>query len=78
MAEGDKKQPERPTPEQIHEIANGFRTQLLLSQALHYAIQILEAVEPEELRDESAIEDMKFLYAHAFPLFRLIQEEVQD
>ena len=62
-----------PTPEQIQAMVNGIRGQYLLSQALHYSIEALEGVE-EEFRESSNIEDMKYLYMYAFPLFKIARD----
>ncbi len=62
-----------PTPEQIQGMVNGIRGQYLLSQSLHYAIEALEGVE-EEFREVSNIEDMKYLYRYAFPLFKIARD----
>ena len=74
MTEEETQQPSPPTPEQIQETVNGIRGQYLLSQALHYAIEALEAVEPEELQEKSNIEDMKYIYMYAFPLFKIARD----
>lgn len=66
-----------PTAEEMLELANSMRGRYILSQALHYGIAALEAVEPEEVREESNIADMKLLYEYAFPLFKLVHEMEQ-
>ena len=65
--------PEQPTPEQLTEMVNGIRGQYLLSQALHYGIEALESAD-EEFRELSNIEDMKYLYRYAFPLFKVARD----
>ena len=56
----------KPTPEQAAEFANSPRGNFILSQALYYGIEALEAVKPEYMQEKSNISDMKFLQ-NAFP-----------
>ena len=56
------------TPEQALEFAGSPRGNLILSQALYYAIKALKAVEPEYLQEKSNIADMEYLQnAFVFP-----------
>ena len=52
------------------ELAMSIRGQYIMSQALHYGIEALKAVEPEAMRERSNIADMEFLQEHLFGLFR--------
>ena len=52
------------------EFAMSLRGQYILSQALHYGIEALNAVEPESMQERSNIADMEFLQENLFGLFR--------
>jgi len=56
--------------EEAVEFAMSFRGQYILSQALHYGIEALKAVEPESMQERSNIADMEFLREKLFGLFR--------
>jgi hypothetical protein len=43
-----------------------LRGQLIMAQALYVAIDAMEKVEPEYMREESNIADMKFLQENVF------------
>ena len=49
------------TPEEALAFASSPRGNLILSQALYYAIKALKAVEPEYLQEKSNIADMEYL-----------------
>jgi len=73
----------RPTPEEALAFASSPRGNLILSQALYYAIKALKAVEPEYLQEKSNIADMEYLQnAFVFPpeLFdaSLIAEQLEQ
>lgn len=61
------------TQEAAAEFASSMRGQLIVSQALHYGIKALEQVEPK-LREESNLNDMKYLYNELYPLFAAVAE----
>jgi hypothetical protein len=48
---------------------SSMRGQFIMSQALHYGIEAMEAVEPEYLREYSNIEDMKYLKDTLFSFY---------
>ena len=51
-----------------------LRGQYILGQALHIAIESLESVEPECLREISNINDMRLLRDGLFPIGSLLAE----
>ena len=53
--------------------ANSSRGQLIISQALHIAIEVMEEIKPEHLKERSNIADMKLLYENVFPLYGVIK-----
>tara|TARA_R100000234_G_scaffold53999_1_gene32369 strand:+ start:913 stop:1203 length:291 start_codon:yes stop_codon:yes gene_type:complete len=56
----------KQTPE---EFLATIRGQYIISQALNKAIDVMEAVEPEEMRELSNIADMKFLRDELFNMY---------
>ena len=61
-----------PTKEDRHEaieFADSWRGQYIISQALHIAISTLENIE-KSLREESNIDDMKYLEHYVFPMYQ--------
>jgi len=50
------------------EFLNTHRGQYIMGQALAIAINALESVEPEVMREQSNISDMKFLMENLFPM----------
>ena len=57
------------------EFADSWRGQYIISQALHIAIDSLKQVE-KGLREESNINDMKYLEEYVFPMYIEIKEDV--
>ena len=55
----------------------GGRGQFIVSQALYLAIEKLKEVKPENLREESNIEDMEYL-AEVFPMYFDIADSLKD
>ena len=51
-----------------------MRGQYIVSQALHYGIEALTAVEPETMQEKSNISDMEFLRDSLFNLYPLLRE----
>ena len=51
------------------QFAMSVRGQYILSQALHYGIEALKAVEPESMQERANIADMEFLRENLFGLF---------
>ena len=45
---------------------SSFRGRYIIGQALYYAIQVMESVEPEVHQEKSNIEDMKYLRDELF------------
>ena len=46
-----------------------IRGQYIISQALFHAIETLNKVEPEAMREISNIRDMEYLHTNLFPMF---------
>jgi len=51
-----------------------MRGQYIVSQALHYGIEALTAVEPGTMQEKSNISDMEFLRDSLFNLYPLLRE----
>ncbi len=67
--------------EMAAELFNSWRGQYIISQALYKAIQVMEKVEPDYMRELSNIEDMKLIMEQLFPMFMAIakaQEEMAE
>ena len=58
--------------EKATEFASSMRGQYILSQALWLGIEKLTEVQPEHIREESNISDMKFLLHNIFPMFAAV------
>ena len=54
--------------EQAIEFLESFRGRYIIGQALYYAIQQLESIQPEILQEKSNIQDMKYLRDELFNL----------
>ena len=57
------------------EFANSIRGQYIISQSLWYAINELKKVK-KPYREESNIEDMKFLMDNLFDIFPTLKEQI--
>jgi hypothetical protein len=55
--------------ERAFELLGSARGQYIVSQALFLAIEKLESIEPEVMREVSNIADMRFLLENLFPMF---------
>ena len=65
--------------EQAQALAGNIRGHLILSQALHHAIKVMSAVEPEVRQEKSNIADMKLLqHAFQFPPELFDQEKLLE
>jgi hypothetical protein len=63
----------RPTElDQAKDFATSMRGQYILSQALCLAIDKLNEVEPEHMRESSNISDMEYLRDELFPIFKSV------
>ena len=63
------------------EFAASMRGQYIISQALCLAIDKLNEVQPEVMREKSNISDMEYLIENLFPIFsstRSLQEEYNN
>jgi len=65
----------RPTElDQAKDFATSMRGQYILSQALCLAIEKMNEVEPEHMRETSNISDMEYLRDELFPIYKVVQE----
>ena len=63
--------------QEAFEFTNSIRGQYILSQALYYAIKVMESMQPESLQETSNIADMRYIREKALPLF-IAPEEMRD
>ena len=54
-------------------LANSFRGQYLISQALFIAVRALRK-RPKHLQEPSNIADMELLIEHVFPIYKVVEE----
>ena len=66
------------TQEQVTQFATSIRGQYILSQALCLAIEKLNEVEPEHMREQSNIADMEYLRDELFPMHKAVQDAEHD
>tara|TARA_Y100000310_G_scaffold273470_1_gene288951 strand:+ start:1338 stop:1559 length:222 start_codon:yes stop_codon:yes gene_type:complete len=64
----------RPTElDQAKEFAISMRGQYILSQALCLAIEKMNEVKPEHMKEISNISDMEYLRDELFPIYKAVQ-----
>lgn len=66
-----------PETEKAFEFSNSMRGQYIISQALCLAIDMMSAVEPEQLKEQSNISDMKYLRDNIYPMFHIVQQTTE-
>ena len=64
--------------EKAAEFANSPRGNFIIGQALHIAIDTLNQVEPEVMREISNISDMEFIRDNLFPIFSDLKSYTKD
>jgi len=57
--------------------STSMRGQFIIGQALCLAIDMLNAVEPEHLKEQSNIADMEYLRDNLYPMFMVVQQTTE-
>ena len=57
--------------------STSMRGQYIISQALCLTIDMLSAVEPEHLKEQSNIADMEYLRDNLYPMFHIVQQSFE-
>ena len=55
------------------DFASSVRGQYIISQALCLAIEKLNEIQPEHMREQSNISDMEYLRDELFPIYKAVQ-----
>ena len=63
---------------EVVQFSTGLRGQFIISQALCLAIDALNQVEPEALREVSNIKDMEYLRDNLYSMYKLVEVQVDS
>ncbi len=72
-----KKEMNMTETEKAFAFSTSMRGQYIISQALCLAIDMMSAVEPEQLKEQSNISDMEYLRDNIYPMFHIVQQTTE-